>query len=126
MINVQTRQQLASEIEDACAAGKLVVVNFFSPECYACKSMQPKLRQIAQAAPDSILFLKVNGFIEDLREYCEEEGINKIPFFHFYKDGERVAAFTANMQPDKLKLLRAQIALYSGGGSCGGSTTDSQ
>lgn len=49
-------------MEGECAAGKLVVVNFFAPECYACKSMQPKLRQIARDNPDAV-FLKVNGLV---------------------------------------------------------------
>lgn len=49
-------------VENECAAGKLVVVNFFAPECYACKSMQPKLRQIARDNPDA-MFLKVNGLV---------------------------------------------------------------
>lgn len=117
MINVQNAQQLASTIEVACAAGKLVVVNFFSPECYACRSMQPKLRQIARDNQDNMLFLKVNGFLDGLREYCEEEEITKIPFFHFYRHGQRVAEFTANMQPEKLKLLRRQIEVHSASGA---------
>jgi hypothetical protein len=49
-------------VEAECAAGKLVVVNFFAPECYACKSMQPKLRQIARDNLDAV-FLKVNGLV---------------------------------------------------------------
>jgi thiol-disulfide isomerase/thioredoxin len=53
---------LQTTVEDECAEGKLVVVNFFAPECYACKSMQPKLRQIARDNPDA-LFLKVNGLV---------------------------------------------------------------
>jgi thiol-disulfide isomerase/thioredoxin len=51
-------------VETECAAGKLVVVNFFAPECYACKSMQPKLRQIARDNPDAV-FLKVNGLVSE-------------------------------------------------------------
>jgi thiol-disulfide isomerase/thioredoxin len=58
----RTHAFLQTTVEDECAAGKLVVVNFFAPECYACKSMQPKLRQIARDNPDAV-FLKVNGLV---------------------------------------------------------------
>jgi thioredoxin-like negative regulator of GroEL len=117
MINVSSAAQLTSALEVAAAAGKLAVVNFFSPECYACRSMQPKLRQMARDGLDSVVFLKVNGFVDGLREYCEGEGIHQIPYFHFYRHGRRVAAFSANMQPEKLALLRRQIAEHAAPGA---------
>eukprot|EP00882_Tetradesmus_deserticola_P004749 GHRQ01005005.1.p2 GENE.GHRQ01005005.1~~GHRQ01005005.1.p2 ORF type:complete len:130 (+),score=59.09 GHRQ01005005.1:632-1021(+) len=111
MINVASLDQLKATVEDECAAGKLVVVNFFAPECYACKSMQPKLRQIARDNPDAV-FLKVNGLVGDLMQYVEAMQITRIPYFHFYKNNKRVAEFSANMRPDKLALLRAEIAAH--------------
>lgn len=126
MVNVQSWDELASAIDSACAAGKLVVVNFFSPECYACRSMQPKLRQIAGDVRESVTFLKVNGFLDGLRDYCEEEGITQIPFFRFYRQKEMVAEFTANMQPQKLKLLRRNIELHSGAGAEAGAAAAGQ
>lgn len=113
MVNVLSLEQLkvAVEAESCSSTGRLVVVNFFAPECYACKSMQPKLRQIARNNPD-VLFLKVNGLTGDLKQYCEDMGITRIPFFHFYRANKRVAAFAANMRPEKLALLRAEIAAH--------------
>jgi len=113
MTNVANLQELveAVEAEQCPNSGRLVVVNFFAPECYACKSLQPKLRQIASNNPD-VLFLKVNGLQGDLQQYCEDMAITRIPFFHFYRANKRVAAFTANMRPDKLALLRAEIAAH--------------
>ncbi|WIA23456.1 hypothetical protein OEZ85_000206 [Tetradesmus obliquus] len=111
MINVASLDQLKTTVEGECAAGKLVVVNFFAPECYACKSMQPKLRQIARDNPDAV-FLKVNGLVGDLMQYVEAMQITRIPYFHFYKNNKRVAEFSANMRPDKLALLRAEIAAH--------------
>lgn len=113
MINVANLQQLiaAVEAEQCPSTGRLVVVNFFAPECYACKSLQPKLRQIACNNPD-VLFVKVNGLEGDLQQYCEDMQITRIPYFHFYRANKRVAEFTANMRPDKLALLRAEIAAH--------------
>lgn len=110
MVNVQSLGHLQDAVEGA-GAGTLVVVNFFAPECYACKSLQPKLRQIARNNPD-VLFLKLNGLAGDLKAYCEDVGITRIPFFHFYRANKRVAAFAANMRPEKLALLRAEIAVH--------------
>lgn len=73
--------------------------------------MQPKLRQIARDNPDA-LFLKVNGLVGDLMAYVEAMNITKIPYFHFYKHNKRVAEFSANMRPEKLRLLRAEIAAH--------------
>lgn len=111
MVNVQSLAELQQLVEAEQSSGKLVVVNFFAPECYACKSLQPKLRQIARDNPDA-LFLKVNGLVGDLMEYVEAMEITRIPYFHFYKNNKRVAEFSANMRPEKLALLRAEIAAH--------------
>lgn len=109
MVNVTTLAELDQTVREGSAGGRLVVVNFFAPECYACKSLQPKLRQIARDNSDT-LFVKVNGFLSELQAYCEAMGINRIPFFHLYRNNKRVSEFTANMRPEKLALLRAEIA----------------
>lgn len=111
MVNVSTVQELHSAIAAASSAGVLAVVNFFAEECYACRSLQPKLRQMARDAPE-VAFIKVNGSKEELRAYCEQMDITRIPYFHLHRDGQRVAHFTANMQPEKLRLLRSQIAQH--------------
>jgi len=109
MINAKTLHELDVTVREASDSGRLVVVNFFAPECYACKSMQPKLRQIASSNPDT-LFIKVNGFLDEFRGYCDTMGITKIPYFHLYRGNKRVSEFTANMRPEKLALLREEIA----------------
>jgi thioredoxin-like negative regulator of GroEL len=114
MVNVDAPEQIEAAALGAESHARLVVVAFFSPECYACRSMQPKLRQIARdAGPGRVVMLKVNGYTDGLREYCEAEGITQIPYFHFYRSGARVAAFSANMQPEKLRLLRRTIELHA-------------
>ncbi|GBF87553.1 thioredoxin-like protein, chloroplastic [Raphidocelis subcapitata] len=117
MVNVETVEQLASSLELAAAADKLAVVAFFSPECYGCRSLQPKLRQLARDSQERAVFLKVNGYTEELRDYCDRQGITQIPFFHFYRHGALVAAFSANMQPEKLRLLRRQLEVHSAPGA---------
>lgn len=85
MVNVRDLQQLQQLVEDSNAAGRLAVVQFFASDCYACKSMQPKMRQIARDHGE-VLFIKLNGAAsEELGKYCEDMQIDRIPYFHFYQ-----------------------------------------
>jgi thioredoxin-like negative regulator of GroEL len=112
MENVHSLEQLQGAVEGANAAGQLVVVQFFASDCYACKSMQPKMRQIARDNGD-VKFCKLNGAAsEELRRYCEDMSIDRIPYFPLYADGRRVAHFSANMRPEKLTQLRSAIAQH--------------
>ncbi|GBF93612.1 thioredoxin [Raphidocelis subcapitata] len=130
MLNVASPQHLQAALAAAAAADQLAVVAFFSPECYACRALQPTLRKIARGAPPGALaVLKVNGGDEQLRPYLEAHDVTKIPHFHLYRRGERVAEFTANLQPEKLRLLRQQLAEHmpcgaGGGGASGGSASE--
>jgi thiol-disulfide isomerase/thioredoxin len=89
--------------------GKLVVVNFFSPCCHACKTIFPKVKNLAVNNPE-VVFLKVNGADEKLQAMCESMGITKIPFFQFYKNEQLLSSFAANLT--KISYLRAEIAAH--------------
>ena len=47
-----------NQMRRALSEYSLVVVDYFAPWCHACRSLYPKLRQIASANPD-VLFVKV-------------------------------------------------------------------
>ena len=128
METAASADDLAARLATAAAAGQLAVVSYFSPECYACRSLAPKLRQIAAgcAAGGGVVFIKVNGAAEGgLREHAESAGVTRIPFFQLFTADAATGApalaaeFTANMNPEKLRLLREQIAAHAprGGGS---------
>ena len=70
------------------------------------------------------MFLKVNGFTDGLREYCEEEGITKIPYFHLYRHQAMVSEFTANMSPPALKRLRLELDVHSRPGADAAAAAD--
>lgn len=125
MVDVDSPAELASAIAAATSEGRLAVVNYFSPECYACRSMQPKLRQIArESAARGVVFLKVNGFKDGLREHCEALGITRIPYFHFHTAAGLACEFTANMSPPALKRLRRELELHSGGAAAAASAEE--
>eukprot|EP00249_Psilotum_nudum_P008893 c21577_g1_i1 orf=342-1022(-) len=91
------------------AGEKLVVVEFFSPWCGTCKSLYPKLCQIAGDNPD-IEFLKVN--IEENRTMCKSLKVHVLPLFHFYRGAEgRLTTFSCSLT--KVQKLRDAIAKHN-------------
>lgn len=97
------------ELQNLVAQDRLVVVDFFAPWCAACRRLFPKLRQLAENNPD-VLFVKVNGGEDALGKFVESLGVDKLPYFHFYRCGQIKAHFAANLT--KVNLLRAEIAAH--------------
>lgn len=94
------------------AGDKLVLVDFFSIGCRACKAMYPKVCQLAAENPDMVI-LKVNFYDND--SLCRNLKVNILPFFHFYRGGEgRLDAFSCSLS--KVQKLRkaAEKLKFSG------------
>jgi thiol-disulfide isomerase/thioredoxin len=84
------------------AANKLVVVHFYSPSCGGCRTLHPKVYQIAEAHQEAI-FLKVNQEVHKL--LCDTLIVRVLPFFHFYRGAEgRICRFSCTLSTiNKLK-----------------------
>eukprot|EP00201_Polytomella_parva_P002406 CAMPEP_0175086100 /NCGR_PEP_ID=MMETSP0052_2-20121109/29048_1 /TAXON_ID=51329 ORGANISM="Polytomella parva, Strain SAG 63-3" /NCGR_SAMPLE_ID=MMETSP0052_2 /ASSEMBLY_ACC=CAM_ASM_000194 /LENGTH=171 /DNA_ID=CAMNT_0016358219 /DNA_START=106 /DNA_END=621 /DNA_ORIENTATION=- len=108
----ESKEKLFSTIRDAIQPRVLVVIVYFSEECYTCKTFQPKLNQIALKNP-SVLFLKVNGTDDQWKPLFEEMSVTKVPWFQFVKNGMVVKQMSANLNPEKLRELRDQIYFYN-------------
>ncbi|XP_028329617.1 thioredoxin-like [Gouania willdenowi] len=87
------------------AGNKLVVVDFTATWCGPCKQIAPEFAKM-EADPDNnnVVFLKVDvDEADDVSGHC---GINCMPTFHFYKNGEKVFEFSgANVQTLKSKVV---------------------
>eukprot|EP00195_Chlamydomonas_chlamydogama_P013575 CAMPEP_0202891400 /NCGR_PEP_ID=MMETSP1392-20130828/1463_1 /ASSEMBLY_ACC=CAM_ASM_000868 /TAXON_ID=225041 /ORGANISM="Chlamydomonas chlamydogama, Strain SAG 11-48b" /LENGTH=225 /DNA_ID=CAMNT_0049575139 /DNA_START=158 /DNA_END=835 /DNA_ORIENTATION=+ len=90
---------------------KLAIVNFFTEECYVCKTFYQKLKKIAADNPD-VMFAKVNGSELQLRGLFDKLQITKVPLFQFYRNGVCVSQLTASLNPEKLAMFRAEIAAH--------------
>lgn len=101
------------ELLDRLPASRLVVVKFFTEECYSCKSFNPKLQSIASNLPD-VTFVKINGSNPGFQAFFEATGIVSVPWFHFYKGGRRVASMTASLNPQRLAAFRSELAIQRG------------
>eukprot|EP01018_Ginkgo_biloba_P038462 Gb_00717 [translate_table: standard] len=90
MKEVHSTQELIDSL--LTAGDKLVVVDFYSPWCGACRSLHPKICQLAETNPD-VEFVKVN--YEDNKSMCYSLNIHVLPFFQFYRGAEgRVCSFS--------------------------------
>ncbi|XP_058761228.1 thioredoxin-like 1-2, chloroplastic [Vicia villosa] len=90
MIEIHSAEELVHSLVNAGDA--LVVLDFYSPGCGACKALHPKICQIAELYP-SIIFLKVN--YEELSSMCRSLHIHVLPFFRFYRGADgRVCSFS--------------------------------
>ena len=96
--------ELRATLENA-PADRLVVVSFWSPGCWACKTLKPKLHQILGEHEDKVVFVSING--EEAPELCQALAVDRLPWFHLYRAGELQSSFTANLS--KVRRLRQEI-----------------
>lgn len=91
------------------SSSRLTVLEFYVPSCPACRSLAPKLRQLAADNPD-VDFVTVNGEASaEMSSAVEALGVDRLPYFAVYrKGGERVSAFACNLR--RVAVLRAEIA----------------
>ncbi|CAN1152001.1 Thioredoxin-like 1-2, chloroplastic [Linum perenne] len=90
MVEIQSAQQLVDTLRHA--GDRLVILDFYSPGCGGCRTLHPKICQIAESNPDA-LFLKVN--LEQMHTMCECLNVHVLPFFRFYRGSEgRLCSFS--------------------------------
>ncbi|XP_010443965.1 PREDICTED: thioredoxin-like 1-2, chloroplastic [Camelina sativa] len=93
MLEIHSANHLVDSLLNA--GDRLVVLHFFSPACGGCKSLHPKVCQLAESNPD-VIFLKVNQ--EELRTMCHGLNIHVLPFFKFYRGAEgKVCSFSCTI-----------------------------
>ncbi|CAH8353965.1 unnamed protein product [Eruca vesicaria subsp. sativa] len=83
MLEIQSADHLVDSLLNA--GDRLVVLDFYSPGCGGCKSLHPKICQLAETNPN-VMFLKVNQ--EELRTMCHGLNVHVLPFFKFYRGAE--------------------------------------
>ncbi|KAH0703536.1 thioredoxin-like 1-2, chloroplastic [Solanum tuberosum] len=83
MVEIHSAKELADSLLNA--GDRLVIIDFYSPGCGGCRTLHPKICQLADSNPDAI-FLKVN--YEELKSMCHALRIHVLPFFRFYRGAE--------------------------------------
>lgn len=107
MIEVHSAQELIDSL--LTAGDDLVVLDFYSPGCGACRSVHPKICQIAEMNPD-VKFVKVN--YEENKSMCYSLRIHVLPFFQFYRGAQgRLCSFSCTNAT--IKKFRAALEKHS-------------
>lgn len=108
LLQLDVASELDFRLRMGSRGNRLVVAHFKASWCAACARMQYKIKQIAEQNPD-VTFLVVDvSKNPDLLEASTELGVEKLPYFLFYKNEEQVASFSCNLS--KINLLRAEVA----------------
>lgn len=81
-----------------------VVVKFHAGWCGSCRLFKPKYKRIAKEEENqSITFLDINA--EENPESRKSAGVNSLPFFTIYQDGELVDNISTNQEGVFRELL---------------------
>ena len=72
------------------AGDKLVVVDFYADWCGPCKMISPKVEAMSNDFSD-VVFVKVD--VDENDETSEKYGIQAMPTFMFFKNGQKMDSF---------------------------------
>lgn len=83
-----------------------VVINFSATWCPACISMGPLFAALARDANyvGKVTFIKIN--YDAGKDIAQTQGVRSLPFFGFYKNGQKVYSFTGKRSE---KAFRSDI-----------------
>lgn len=85
-----------------------VIVKYFADWCGSCKLIAPKYKRLSDDERFSgITFLDINA--EENEEARKTAGVDNLPFFAVFKNGELVEG-TATSKADKVEELLEKIA----------------
>jgi len=78
------------EFTKLLSSTQYVVVDFYADWCPPCKAIAPKFVELSDqhSIPDYLAFAKVN--VDKIPALASQHGINSMPSFIFFKDGNRV------------------------------------
>lgn len=85
------------ELQDELEKNKLVVIDYWATWCGPCKNIAPFFEELSNKYEAT--FLKVD--IDDAEELAETAGVQCLPTFQIYKNGNKVDEITG---ADKEKL----------------------
>ncbi|KAK9080439.1 hypothetical protein SSX86_000197 [Deinandra increscens subsp. villosa] len=106
MIEINSAQELVDTLSNS--GDRLVILDFYSPGCGGCKTLHPKICQLAESNPEAI-FLQVN--YEELKPMCLSLHIHVLPFFRFYKGHEgKICSFSCTIAT--IKKFKDALSKY--------------
>lgn len=93
------------EFEDVLGKNDKVIVKYFANWCGSCKLFAPKYKRLSNdESYDGIKFLDVNA--EESPEARKKAGVDNLPFFAIFKDGEMIDGAATSKEDKVVKLLK--------------------
>jgi len=83
------------------AGSKAVLVDFYATWCGPCKTIAPRLKQLAEETPTMVV-LKVD--VDKAADIAEEYDIQAMPTFKVFKNGQEVDMAVGG-DPSKIEAL---------------------
>lgn len=81
---------------------KIVVIDFYAPWCGPCRQMLPLIEEISKEYEGKAKIIRVN--IDENKMLTKQLGIDEIPYFKLYKNGEEKGNFIGQL--DRASFLR--------------------
>ncbi|KAH8412990.1 hypothetical protein KR009_007326, partial [Drosophila setifemur] len=90
---LQSLQSFQADLEAqlAKAGTKLVLLDFFAVWCGPCKTISPKLAELATQYADDLVVLKVD--VDECEDIAMDYNISSMPTFVFLKSREKLEEF---------------------------------
>lgn len=107
MIEVSDKGEWSTQLAQAQAAGKAVIVDFSAVWCGPCQMIGPYFGKLSEEFGDKLVFLKVD--VDKNSDVAAEAKISAMPTFQVWRDGKMVEEFVGAAK-DKLKALVEKYA----------------
>lgn len=98
-----------SAFEKSLSENKNVIVKYYADWCGSCKLFSPKFRRLSEDNRfDGIAFLDVNA--EENEKARKLAGVDNLPYFAVFKNGELVAGSSTSKEEKVVELLNQLTA----------------
>lgn len=92
------------DFDDVIEQNKKVVIKYFADWCGSCKLFAPKYKRLSEDDQyNGITFLEVNA--EENEFARRKSGVNNLPFFSIFKDGELVEGVATSKEEVVVDLI---------------------
>lgn len=108
-VEIDSKASLSSALQ-TLPAGKLLVVDYYAPNCAVCKTAYPSLCRVADTKEykQNYVFAKASLISAEVKAWVKEEGITGIPHLCIYSsDGKKLLGMGASVK--KMDALKSNL-----------------
>ena len=99
LLILYSMENLTSDAFSQATSSGVVVIDFYADWCGPCQAMMPQVEEL-DAEMSDITFYKVN--IDSEGELAQAQGVQSIPTFMIFKNGEKVDTIIGSIEKEDL------------------------